>query len=100
MGENLKPEESGQKEREFLALKQELKDILIKIYESSDFFEVSENFHKFLIGLKEKYPDYNRRKLWHIFGSTVPEEADLIDFDGEDSVERYIRKLGDEHQKK
>ena len=100
MGENLKPEESGQKEREFLALKKELKDILIGLYETPNFNEVFDEFHEFLNRLKEKYPDHNKYKLWHIFGSTVPEEADLIDFEGEDSVEKYIRNLAIKYPKK
>ena len=46
--------------------------------------------------LKEKYPDYDRRRAYHaLIMSTMPDRTDVIeeDFPGEDSVVEFLQSL-------
>lgn len=66
-----------------------LREKLIEIYDDDDKYQ---KLYKFAQGLKAKYKDYDDYRLYHLLiGSTPPEEGlTKIDFQGDDSVEKFI----------
>lgn len=61
-----------------------------------DIRDYSKGIENFTAHLREKYPDYNIRRAYHVLiGSTMDPDADIIeeDFPGEDSVESFLQNL-------
>lgn len=61
----------------------------VKVYELSKGFEKK---------LEEKYPDFAKYRAYHwLVGSTPPESCDKEDFEGEDSVEAFLKPFLEEN---
>ncbi len=79
------------------ALKAELKFLLKEAYDRNKGSKL-DSFHEKIIEksneLKQKYPDYIRYQLYHLFIFSTPNDtATEFDFPGEDSIETFIRSL-------
>lgn len=55
---------------------------------------ISKKVEEFSNNIKEHHPNYKEYQLWHLLiGSTPDHERPYFDFEGEDSIEKFIESL-------
>lgn len=82
---------SQQKNLQDVETIKKLRPIINKAYENEKEYSIIVNFAK---KLQNKHPDYQNYRLYHLFiGSTPPEDCPKFDFEGEDSIEKFLTSL-------
>jgi hypothetical protein len=88
------PQEKPAKNNE--AFIKNLHDILSQAYKNAeDMMKLYASVSNFASGLEQKYPDARSRRLFHLLISSTPgpEDNNMEDYPGEDSIVRFIEGL-------
>ena len=91
--EGEKEKEAAEKEK-FDGLKTRLKDLLEK-----DWKKINDKMIRFSKYLKNKYDDYDNYALYYVLNSPIYKKCNHFDFPDDDSIEKYIERLGEEQKK-
>lgn len=68
----------------------ELHDIILKASKSDEAIRTLLNF---AISLDKKYPDARKYCLFHVISGSTMVETSKFDFEGEDSIEKFLKSL-------
>jgi hypothetical protein len=81
-------------------IKREIKNFVNKILEREDFEEIWQEIIEFCDDLKNKREDYLNCLAYHwLIGSTPQENKQLfLDFEGNDSILKFIAKLKEKYK--